>query len=215
VLGNSGSLTHSVDVTVRITGQQCVVATATYGSELAPEVQFLRNFRDNMILKTYTGSTFMTVFNAWYYSFSPAVAGVLTQHSALTTPMKIALYPIVAISKIGAATFTASKGTPDAAAILTGLITSWLIGAVYLTGPIGAVLNFTRIRKFTKRLQKCLLAIVLGSLGAALASALLHITPILAISTPALVLAVMTLSAILTMRSLRSVYCIFNNRRST
>ena len=215
VLGSGGALTHTVDVTVRITSQQCIIATATYGSELAPEVQFLRNFRDNMILRTYTGSTFMTTFNAWYYSFSPAIAGVITQHSALTTPMKIALYPILTISKIGAAIFTTTKGTPDAAVILTGLVMSWLIGAVYLTAPIGVVFNFTRLRKLTKRLQKRLLAIVLVSMGAAIVSALSHFTPILAISAPALVLAVMALSAILTTRLLHSVYCLFNNRKST
>jgi hypothetical protein len=215
VLGNSGSLTHSVDVTVRITSQQCVIATATYGSELAPEVQLLRNFRDNMILRTYTGSTFMTIFNAWYYSFSPAMAGVITKNSALTAPMKIALYPIVAISKIGVATFTATQGAPDIAVVLTGLVMSWLIGAVYLTAPVTVVFNFTRMRRVTKRLQECLMAMVLLSMAGVLASALLRVTSILAISAPALVLAVMTLSAILTMHSLRSVYSVLSNRRST
>src|SRR5208337_3548738 len=52
----------------------CLIATATYGSALSPEVQFLRNFRDHAILQTFAGSSFMMIFNDWYYSFSPQVS---------------------------------------------------------------------------------------------------------------------------------------------
>ena len=34
----------------------CLIATAAFGSELSPQVQFLRNFRDNRILSTVSGS---------------------------------------------------------------------------------------------------------------------------------------------------------------
>ena len=34
----------------------CLIATVAFGSELSPQVQFLRNFRDNRILSTVSGS---------------------------------------------------------------------------------------------------------------------------------------------------------------
>jgi len=48
----------------------CLIATATFGSELAPQVQQLRELRDNTILQTESGVSFMTGFNQFYYSFS-------------------------------------------------------------------------------------------------------------------------------------------------
>ena len=48
----------------------CLIATATFGSELAPQVQYLREIRDNTVLQTQSGTAFMTGFNQFYYSFS-------------------------------------------------------------------------------------------------------------------------------------------------
>jgi len=55
-------------------GGSCLIATATYGSELAPQVQFLREIRDNTVLQTESGTSFMNSFNQFYYSFSPTIA---------------------------------------------------------------------------------------------------------------------------------------------
>ena len=52
----------------------CLIATATFGSEMAPQVQFLRELRDNTVLQTESGTSFMTGFNQFYYSFSPYIA---------------------------------------------------------------------------------------------------------------------------------------------
>ena len=56
------------------TPSQCLIATAAFGSELTPQVQYLRHFRDHYILSTASGTAFMKVFNTVYYSFSPQVA---------------------------------------------------------------------------------------------------------------------------------------------
>ena len=52
----------------------CLIATASYGSELAPQVQLLREIRDNTVLQTQSGTSFMNGFNHFYYSFSPTIA---------------------------------------------------------------------------------------------------------------------------------------------
>ena len=73
----------------------CLIATATYGSELAPQVQQLREFRDNTVLQTDSGTAFMTTFNQFYYSFSPAVADFERKSPAFKEFMKITLAPML------------------------------------------------------------------------------------------------------------------------
>jgi len=55
-------------------GGGCLIATATYGSELAPQVQQLRELRDDKLLHSELGSRFMSTFNEFYYTFSPIIA---------------------------------------------------------------------------------------------------------------------------------------------
>jgi len=55
-------------------GGGCLIATATYGSEMAPQVQQLRELIDNTLLQTESGTSFMNTFNDVYYSFSPIIA---------------------------------------------------------------------------------------------------------------------------------------------
>ena len=62
-----------VDITDSDNGGGCLIATATYGSELAPQVQQLREIRDNHLLGTESGTSFMNSFNQFYYSFSPVI----------------------------------------------------------------------------------------------------------------------------------------------
>ena len=76
-------------------GGGCLIATATFGSELAPQVQFLREIRDNTVLQTQSGSTFMTGFNQFYYSFSPAIADYERENPAFKETVKIAITPML------------------------------------------------------------------------------------------------------------------------
>jgi hypothetical protein len=70
-------------------------ATAAFGSEMAPQVQFLREIRDNKVLQTESGSAFMTGFNQFYYSFSPAVADYERENPAFKETVKLALTPML------------------------------------------------------------------------------------------------------------------------
>jgi hypothetical protein len=77
-------------------GGGCLIATAAFGSELSPQVQLLREIRDNTVLQTESGTTFMTGFNQFYYSFSPAIADYERENSAFKYTVKIALTPLLA-----------------------------------------------------------------------------------------------------------------------
>jgi len=76
-------------------GGGCLIATATFGSEIAPQVQFLRELRDNTVLQTESGSAFMTGFNQFYYSFSPVVADYERENPAFKEAVKITLTPLL------------------------------------------------------------------------------------------------------------------------
>src|SRR5690349_20188281 len=72
----------------------CLIATAAFGSELTPQVQYLRNFRDHYILSTNAGSSFMKVFNTWYYSLSPYIADYERHQPWLQETVKTSIYPL-------------------------------------------------------------------------------------------------------------------------
>jgi len=76
-------------------GGGCLIATAAYGSELAPQVQFLRELRDNTVLQTTSGTSFMTGFNQFYYSFSPYVADYERENPVFKEAVKITLTPLL------------------------------------------------------------------------------------------------------------------------
>jgi len=76
-------------------GGGCLIATATFGSELSSQVQFLREIRDNTILQTESGTSFMTGFNQFYYSFSPIVADYERENSTFKEIVKITLTPLL------------------------------------------------------------------------------------------------------------------------
>jgi hypothetical protein len=73
----------------------CLIATAAFGSELSPQVQFLREIRDNTVLQTESGSAFMAGFNQFYYSFSPAIADYERENLVFKEAVKLTLTPLL------------------------------------------------------------------------------------------------------------------------
>jgi streptogramin lyase len=137
-----GPVSHDFQVSVTVTsGLPCLIATATFGSPLAPEVQFLRDFRDHQILHTFAGSNFMLVFNAWYYSFSPGVAGYENLHPTVKSPMQYFLTPLLGSLHISSWTYASLAAVnPEIASLIAGLVGSSLIGLLYLALPLAATL---------------------------------------------------------------------------
>jgi len=86
---------HIPSATLAVEGGGCLIATATYGTELAPQVQQLREIRDNTLLETESGSAFMESFNQFYYSFSPTVADWERENPVFKETVKIAITPLL------------------------------------------------------------------------------------------------------------------------
>jgi len=76
-------------------GGGCLIATAAFGSEMAPQVQFLREIRDNTVLQTESGVSFMTGFNQFYYSFSPVIADYERENPVFKELVKLTITPLL------------------------------------------------------------------------------------------------------------------------
>ena len=74
---------------------QCAIATAAFGTELSPQVQLLREVRDNVLFSTGSGTAFMTGFNDFYYTFSPAVADLERQSPLFKELVKTTITPML------------------------------------------------------------------------------------------------------------------------
>ena len=185
---------------------KCIIATVTFGSEASPAVQFLRGFRDNLVLSTKAGSAFMGVFDAWYYSFSPSVAQFITNNDPLRAPVRVMLYPLLGILGISTSTYSLLSGAQEFAVVMAGLVASSLIGLVYLT-PFTLV----GMRALTKRrrinvtnLAKGSLLLLAAALALLAAGELAGSFLLLAVASSAIVLVcLITVPAIVALAVLR------------
>lgn len=76
-------------------GGGCLIATATYGSEISPQVQQLRELRDNSLLKTKLGTSFINTFNIFYYSFSPIIADYERENPLFKETVQLIITPMI------------------------------------------------------------------------------------------------------------------------
>ena len=94
--GNSGSLVEGTCIEVN---QGCFIATAAFGSELHPQVQLLRQFRDEHLLKSNLRLAFERVLVV-YYRFSPPVAAAMGRSREVKALLKVtAVYPAIIFVK--------------------------------------------------------------------------------------------------------------------
>ena len=78
----------------------CLIATAAFGTELAPQVQLLRETRNNVLLNTSSGTAFMVGFNEFYYTFSPAIADLQRQNPVFKEMVKVTITPMLSTLSI-------------------------------------------------------------------------------------------------------------------
>lgn len=168
----------------------CLIATAAFGSDLAPQVQFLREYRDNTIMATASGSSFLNVFNTVYYSFSPTVADIERDNFFLQESVRAGITPLLGILQIAK---LSSVGDGEISVLTSGIIASSLIGAVYLW-PLG--LAAKSIRNGTKLQLKYIVAIVSVVLALTLVSILTGNAQFMMITTSSTVLLLVGIGAI-------------------
>ena len=95
VFDGKGDYTIGITTMDKYNGGGCLIATAAFGSELAPQVQLLREIRDDIVLQTKSGSIFMTGFNHFYYSFSPVVSDYERENTIFKEAVKLILTPLL------------------------------------------------------------------------------------------------------------------------
>ncbi|MDD9809616.1 MAG: hypothetical protein OXU25_07345, partial [Thaumarchaeota archaeon] len=113
----------------------CLIATAAYGTELAPQVQALREIRDSSLLTTASGSSFMAAFNGVYYSFSPTVADWERQSPELRAAIRALITPMLATLSI-----MSLSGGSEAGTLALGIAVIALNAGIYVAAPAGAAL---------------------------------------------------------------------------
>jgi len=200
--GNKVNSVFTLDSPKNITGVYresfgCLIATATYGSELSPEVNFLRSFRDKEVMATFAGRSFMKVFNAWYYSFSPKIAEAIDLNIKLKEAFKIILYPLLLILHLTKIFYSFLSFNPELAAVASGFLASALIGLTYLT-PLALPLSFFIIKRdLTKALKRLSLYLWFLSFILIVLAEILQNSLIMKASSSLLVLATLTFSPLL------------------
>ena len=204
VTGTSGSLSHAASVTLNVRSG-CLIATATYGSELSPEVQFLREFRDRDVLTTFAGSQFMTSFNQFYYSFSPSVAQSISENEILRAVMKLLLYPLIGILHLAAITYDAFPFSFELGVVAAGLVASSLIGLVYFSPMVFC--SFAMLKRYRGLALKdshfkIISIIWLGSLSLMAVSEVFASPTLMVVSAAAFVLLTVGSSALTVARTL-------------
>lgn len=165
-------------------GGGCLIATAAFGSELTPQVQFLRNFRDYNILSTDAGSSFMAAFNGAYYSFSPQVADYEREQPWLQQTVKAAIYPLLGILGVSEKAYSAIPG--EFGALLAGLAASSMIGAVYFS-PLALSVKKVRQGNFNHKVVLVIMTVatvaVVGAMISSNSTALMISTSIFVVTT--------------------------------
>ena len=122
-------------------GGGCLIATATYGSEMSNEVQQLRELRDNQLLQTESGKQFMGTFNDIYYSFSPLIADYERENSYFKEAVKLAITPMLSSLAI------MENANSESEVLGLGLSVIVLNLGMYLGVPAFGILKLYQIRK--------------------------------------------------------------------
>jgi len=122
-------------------GGGCLIATAAYGSEMSPQVQLLREIRDNQLMNTESGSAFMSTFNNVYYSFSPAIADMERESPIFKEVVKVGLTPMISSLAI------MENANSESEVLGLGLSVIALNLGMYIALPAFGIIKVIQLRK--------------------------------------------------------------------
>ena len=122
-------------------GGGCLIATAAYGSEMAPQVQLLREIRDNQLMNTESGTAFMGMFNDVYYTFSPIIADMQRENPMFKEAVKLGLTPMLSTLAI------MQNAESESEVLGLGLSVIALNLGMYIGLPAFGILKLYQIRK--------------------------------------------------------------------
>ena len=122
-------------------GGGCLIATAAYGSEMSPQVQMLREIRDNQLMNTEAGSAFMSTFNNVYYSFSPVIADMERENPMFKEAVKLSLTPMLSSLSI------MENANSESEVLGLGLSVIALNLGMYIGLPAFGILKVIQLRK--------------------------------------------------------------------
>lgn len=134
--------------------KRCVIATAAYGSDVAPEVQHMRYVRDKLIGSTHIGRILVEDFNAFYYLWSPSVARVIAENDFLRVVFRVLLLPLVWIVHLVGLTFTSMTmmtGNAELASVMSFFIAALASVAAYVGLPVFVVMKMERGLRIRRR----------------------------------------------------------------
>jgi len=120
-------------------GGACLIATAAYGTEMAREIQMLREIRDTTLMGTASGSAFMSAFNGAYYSFSPAIADLERQSPEFRQLVRALITPMVSSLSI----LSLADGN-DADVLALGIAVIALNIGMYVAAPTAVAIAAKR-----------------------------------------------------------------------
>lgn len=182
----------------------CLIATAAFGSELAPQVQQLRLFRDGIALKTHAGSSFMSVFNTWYYSFSPSVADYERQAPWLQSTVRILIHPLLGILALSTYVYDSLAFSSELGIVSAGITASTLVGLLYFA-PLGVALGIAnRKRRWDmSRARLVLMCTWMASVAAIVLAEIAGMQAAMMFGTSLLVLSAISTAVIAVARALR------------
>ena len=125
----------------------CLIATAAHGTELAPQVQMLREIRNNVLFGTSSGTTFMAGFNEFYYSFSPGIADLERQSPVFREMVKATITPMLSTLSI----LSYAEIDSESEMLGYGIGVILLNAGIYFAIPAIVIIKTRKfIKKFTK-----------------------------------------------------------------
>ncbi len=145
--------TTEITITIQTGTPTCIIATAAFGSTMAPEVANMRYVRDKLIGSTRAGRMLVDVFNTFYYSWSPTVASAIAPSSVLRAIFRVLLLPLVWTVHATRISFTAIlglTGNADLASVAAFFLAACISLASYVAVPTFAAMKLV-VRLRTRR----------------------------------------------------------------